>query len=95
MPEKELYALRVRPAGGPMDPQLAAAVDDVNKASARDPDRRHNNPGKKRRALEGLGTVIADWEAENGAITEEEMVRARTFVEGDDIPPRASDTSPV
>ena len=81
----DLYCIRVTPADGPMDEQLAAALREYREAFARDPERWHNNPEKKREALEGLGRVLADWEAENGAFTEEEMARARALKSGVDL----------
>ena len=72
----------VTPGPGEMDEQLAAALEEVYKATARDPNRWHNNPGKKREALEGLGRLLDEWEAENGAFTEEELARARASLYG-------------
>ena len=68
-----------------MDEQLAAALQEYREAFARDPERWHNNPEKKRRALEGLGLVLAEWQEENGAFTEEEMARARALISGADV----------
>ena len=70
-----------------MDPELVAALDDVRKAAARDPNRWRNNPEKKRKALEGLGKLLAEWQNENGPFTEEEMARARAIVYGADVRP--------
>ena len=44
-------------------------MEEVYKASARDPNRWRNNPEKKRKALEGLGKLLDEWEAENGPFT--------------------------
>ena len=79
----ELYCIRVTPGDGQMDEQLAAAMEAVYKASARDPNRWHNNPEKKRKALEGLGKLLAEWQEENGAFTEEELARARASMYGE------------
>ena len=81
----ELYCIIVTPGDGPMDEQLAAMLREYRQAFARDPELWHNNPEKKREALEGLGRVLADWEAENGAFTEEELVRARALKSGVDV----------
>ena len=79
---EELYCIRVTPGDGQMDEQLAAAMEEVYKASARDPNRWRNNPEKKRKALEGLGKLLAEWQEENGAFTEEELARARASMYG-------------
>ena len=65
-----------------MDPELAASLDDVRKAAARDPNRWRTNPEKKRKALEGMGKLLAEWQQENGAFTEEELARARASMYG-------------
>ena len=72
----------VTPGPGQMDEQLAAAMEEVYKASAKDPERWHNNPDKKREALEGLGRLLAEWQEENGAFTEEELARAHSSMYG-------------
>ncbi len=81
VPER-LYVMRVK---GPVvlsDPDLAAALEEVHKAAMRDPNRWHNNPEKKREALEGWREFIEEWQAENGAFTEEERARARELLYG-------------
>ena len=55
----DLYCIIVTPGDGQMDEQLATAMEEVYKASARDPNRWHNNPEKKRKALEGLPLLAA------------------------------------
>ena len=50
----KLYAIRVTHVNGPADPQLAAALEEVYAASARDPESWLNNPAKQREAREGL-----------------------------------------
>ena len=82
-----MHSFVVAPSGREMDPQLAAALRESAEAFAKDPDRWHNNPEKKREALEGLGRVLAEWEEENGAFTEEEMARARALIYGADVHP--------
>ena len=81
----ELYCIIVTPGDGQMDEQLAAAVEEVYRTSSRDPNRWHNNPAKRRKALEGLGKLLDEWEAENGAFTEEELARARALKSGADV----------
>ena len=84
-PEEKVYVIRVTAGDGPMDPVLAAALDDVRKATARDPNRWRNNPEKKLESLEGPGKLLAEWQTENSAFTEEEMARARALVYGADV----------
>ena len=85
MVDDELYVMHITFEGEPMDEQLAAALREVNEVSAKDPERWHNNPAKKRKALEGLGRVLAEWQEENGAFTEEELARARALKSGVDV----------
>lgn len=81
VPER-LYVMRVKGPVVPSDPDLAAAMEEVYKAADRDPNRWHNNPEKKREALEGWREFIEEWQAENGAFTEEERARARELLYG-------------
>ena len=80
---EKLYCLRVTRGNGQMDEQLAAAMEEVYEASLRDPNSWDNNPDKHREALEGLGKLLDEWEAENGAFTEEELARARASMYGE------------
>ena len=82
-PAEKLYIIRVTPGNGLIDPELAASLEKVYEASKRDPNRWHNNPAKKQAALEGLGKLLDEWEAENGAFTEEELTRARASMYGE------------
>ena len=79
----DLYCIRVTRGDGQIDEQLAAAMEEVYKASAKDPNRWRNNPEKKRKALEGLGKLLDEWEAENGPFTEEELARASASMYGE------------
>ncbi|MDE0171003.1 MAG: hypothetical protein OXS29_16100 [bacterium] len=79
----KLYSIIVTPGDGQMDEGLAAAMEEFYQASAKDPNRWHNNPEKKRKALEGLGRLLAEWQEENGAFTEEELARARASMYGE------------
>ena len=79
----KVYCIRVTRGNGQMDPQLAAAMQEVYEASLRDPNSWDNNPEKQREALEGLGRLLDEWEAENGAFTEEELARARASMYGE------------
>ena len=78
----EIYCIRVTRANGQMDPQLAAAMQELHEARLRDPNSWDNNPDKQREALEGLGKLLAEWQEENGAFTEEELARARASMYG-------------
>ena len=79
---EKVYCIRVTRGNGQMDEQLAAAMEEVYEASSKDPNRWHNNPAKQREALKGLGKLLDEWEAENGAFTEEELARARALKSG-------------
>jgi hypothetical protein len=79
----KVYCIRVTRGNGQMDPQLAAAMQEVYEASLRDPNSWDNNPDKQREALEGLGKLLDEWEAEHGAFTEEELARARASMYGE------------
>ena len=81
LPER-LYVIRVKGPVVPSDPELAAAMEEVHEAAMRDPNRWHNNPEKKREALEGFRELLDEWQAENGAFTEEERAWARAVLYG-------------
>ena len=68
---------------GEMDPNLAAAMEEVYQASLRNPDNFYNNPRKHREALEGLGRLLAECQEENGAFTNEELEAARLSLYGE------------
>lgn len=79
----KLYAVVVTGTNREMDPQLAAAMEEVHEASLRNPDNFYNNPQKHREALEGLGRLLAEWQEENGAFTDEELAAARLSLYGE------------
>ena len=81
-PPERLYVIRVEGRAEPSDPALAAALEEVYKEADRDPNRWHNNPEKQREALEGWRELLDEWQAENGAFTEEERARARELLYG-------------
>ena len=81
-PPERLYVIRVKGPVVPSDPDLAAAMEEVYEAADRDPNRWHNNPEKKRAAMEGWRELLDEWQAENGAFTEEERARARELLYG-------------
>ena len=76
----KLYAIVVTGTNGEMDADLAAAMEEVHEASLSNPDNFYNNPQKHREALEGLGLLLAEWQEENGAFTDEELEAAMTIV---------------
>ena len=81
-PPERVYAIRITSSANPSDPVLAAALQEMYEAAARDPNRFRNNPEKAREAREGLGRLLDEWEAENGAFTEEELARAEAELYG-------------
>ncbi len=81
-PPERLYVIRVEGPANPSDRALAAALEEVYEAADRDPNRRRNNPEKQREAQEGWRELLDEWQAENGAFTEEERARARELLYG-------------
>ena len=79
----KLYAIVVSGTYGEMDPDLAAAMEEVYQASLSNPDNFYNNPRKHREALEGLGRLLAAWQEEHGAFTDEELEAARHSLYGE------------
>jgi len=79
----KLYAIFVAGPNPDMDPDLAAAMEEIHQASLSNPDNFYNNPKKHREALEGLGRLLAEWQEENGAFTEEELEAARISLYGE------------
>ena len=81
-PDK-IYAIRVTTMDGPKDPQLAASLEEYREARRRDPNSWDNNPEKHREALEGLGRLLEEWQAENGAFTDQELAAAHVSMYGE------------
>ena len=79
----KLYARVVTGTNGAMDAQLAAAMEEVHEASLSNPENFYNNPQKHREALEGLSRLLAEWQQENGAFTDEELEAARLSLYGE------------
>ena len=75
-------AILVTVRNGDMDPQLAESLEEYYKARDRDPNSWRNNPEKKRQALQAWEELIADYEAEFGAFTEEELAEAHADMYG-------------
>ena len=81
-PPERLYLIHITSPANPSDPELAAALQEVYEAADRDPNSFRNNPEKAREAREGLRRFLDDWQAENGAFTEEERARAQALLYG-------------
>ena len=81
--EPKLYALRISGVNGEMDPELAATLEKVCEASRKNPDNFFNNRARHEEALEGLAQLLAEWQEENGAFTEEELEAARISLYGE------------
>ena len=79
----KLYAIVVAGTNPELEPDLAAAMEEIHQASLRNPDNFYNNPEKHREALEGMGRLLAEWQEENGAFTEEELEAARISLCGE------------
>ena len=79
---EKLYCIRVTRGNGPMDEQLAAAMREVHEASLNSPNGWGSDPEAQRAKYEGLGKLLAEWQEENGAFTEEELARARASMYG-------------
>ncbi|MCE2530709.1 MAG: hypothetical protein J4G11_12705 [Acidimicrobiia bacterium] len=88
-PPERLYAIHITSPADPSDPVLAAALQEMYEAAARDPNSFRNNPDKAREARDGLGKLLDEWEAENGAFTEEELARARARAVLTGVDPRS------
>lgn len=77
-----LVAIRIISMGGPADPVLADAMEKAFEGLDRNPNSLHNNPEKRREAAEGFHRLMEEWQAENGAFTEEQLRRARDILYG-------------
>ena len=79
----KLYAMFVDGPNPEMDPDLAAAMEEIHQTSVSNPDNFYHNPRKHQEALEGLGRLLAGWQEQNGAFTEEELEAARISLYGE------------
>ncbi|MDE0376173.1 MAG: hypothetical protein OXK16_09450 [bacterium] len=79
----KLYAIFVAGPNPDMDPDPAAAMEEIHQASLSNSDNFYNNPQKHQEALEGLGRLLDEWQEENGAFTEEELEAARISLYGE------------
>ena len=79
-PPQRRRAIRVTHVAAPADPELADLMEKAFEAADRDPNRFRNNPGRQREASEAFRRLMEEWQAENGAFTEEERRRARAVL---------------
>ncbi len=79
----KLYAIVMTGTNGEMDPDLAAAMEEVHEVSLSNPDNFYNNPQKHQELLPGLGRLLAEWQEDNRAFTGEEMEAARLSLYGE------------
>ncbi len=66
--------------GRPDDPVLADLMEKAFEAADRNPNDFRNNPEKRREAAEGFRRLMEEWQAENGAFTEEELRWGRAIL---------------
>lgn len=65
-----------------LDNELAAAVRDAAEADEQNVSAWMGGAARRQLAARGLGDVIADWEAEHGALSEDELAAARIRLTG-------------
>lgn len=65
--------------GRPADPVLAELMEKAFEAADRR-DRLRYDPEWRRQAAEGFRKLMEEWQAENGAFTEEELRRGRAIL---------------
>ena len=75
-----LVAIQIISMGGPSDPVLADLMEKAFEAADRNPNNLRNNPERRREAAEGFHKLMEEWQAENGAFTEEELRRGRAIL---------------
>ena len=75
-----LVAIQIISMDGPEDPVLADLMEKAFEALDRNPNNLHNNPEKRREAAEGFRRLMEEWQAENGAFTEEQLRRGRAIL---------------
>jgi len=74
-----LVAIQIISMGRPDDPVLADLMEKAFEAADRR-DRRRYGPEWQREAAEGFSRLMEEWQAENGAFTEEELRRGRAIL---------------
>ena len=74
-----LVAIQIISMGRPEDPVLADLMEKAFEAADRR-DRLRYGPEWRREAAEGFRKLMEEWQAENGAFTEEELRRGRAIL---------------
>ncbi|MDE0139634.1 MAG: hypothetical protein OXM57_01120 [bacterium] len=74
-----LVAIQIISMGRPEDPVLADLMEKAFEAADRR-DRLRYGPEWRREAAEGFRELMEEWQAENGAFTEEELRRGRAIL---------------
>ena len=74
-----LVAIQIIIMGGPSDPVLADLMEMAFEAAERR-DRLRYGPEWQREAAEGFHRLMEEWQAENGAFTEEQLRRGRAIL---------------
>ena len=75
-----LVAIQIISMGGPSDPVLADLMEEAFEAADRNPNNLRNHPERHREAAEGFNKLMEEWQAENGAFTEEQLRRGRAIL---------------
>lgn len=75
-----LVAIQIISMDGPADPVLADLMKKAFEAADRNPNSLRNNPERRREAAEGFRSLMEEWQAENGAFTEEQLRRGRAIL---------------
>ena len=65
-----------------LDPELAADVRDAAEADSRSVSSWLADAARRRLLTRGLGALLDEWEAENGAFTPAELAEARARLKG-------------
>ncbi len=74
-----LVAIQIISMGGPSDPVLADLMEKAFEEAERR-DRLRYGPEWQREAAEGFRRLMEEWQAENGAFTEEQIRRGRAIL---------------
>lgn len=75
-----LVAIQIISMGRPADPVLADLMEKAFEAADRNPNNLRNDPDRRREAAEGFHRLMEEWQAENGAFTEEQLRRGRAIL---------------
>ncbi|MCY4371615.1 MAG: hypothetical protein OXF41_19880 [bacterium] len=74
-----LVAIQIISMGGPSDPVLSGLMEKAFEVAERR-DRLRYGPEWQREAAEGFHRLMEEWQAENGAFTEEHLRRGRAIL---------------